>query len=95
MKKQKKHVENHLMIGLESAKMIDCLIGGTKITGERKIKALHDHFVRGRPIGTAAVINDLPQSNLSDAIEALNKIAGVCQKFHELKMLTKFYQDKK
>lgn len=75
---------NYLTQGMESKAKIDCLLSGTKIDSERKIKALHYHFVDGANISSAAAAHGLPQSNLTDAIAALNKIAAVCEKYHEI-----------
>lgn len=93
MKKPKKpEVISYLLCGMESKEMIDCLISGTKIDSDRKVKALHYHFVDGANVGNAAMACGLPQPNLTDAIEALNKVAAMCEKFHELKMLSKAYK---
>ena len=76
----------YLMQGMESKETIDNLISGTKIDSQRKIDALHYHFVKGANISSAAAAHTLPQPNLTDAIETLNKIAGICEKHHEIKM---------
>ena len=81
----------HLMQGMESKAMIDCLLTATKIDSQRKIDALHYHFVDGANISNAAMAHNLPQPNLTDAIEVLNKVAGICEKYHELKIHSKIY----
>lgn len=91
-KKQKKKPQaSYLMQGMESKEMIDCLLSVTKIDSERKIGALHYHFVDGANISNAAAAHNLPQPNLTDAIETLNKVAEACEKYHELKMHSKIY----
>lgn len=92
-KPAKKKPVKHLLQGMESKAMIDCLIAGTKINSERKIAALHEYFVKGRSLDESAELNDLPQPNLSAAIDTLNSIAGVCVRYHELKMHSKIYKD--
>lgn len=89
----KKKPVRHLLQGMESKAMIDCLISGTKIKSERKIAALHEYYVKGRSLDESAELNDLPQPNLSAAIDALNSIAGVCSRYHELKMHSKIYKE--
>lgn len=76
----------YLVQGMESTAKIDCLLALTKIDSERKIKALHHHFVRGIDIALAASMCSLPQPNLTEVIDALNKVAAQCEKFHELKI---------
>lgn len=90
-KAKKTHQTKYLMQGMESEDMIRCLISATKIDSERKINALIYHFVVGAGVSNAAAAHSLPQPNLTDAIDALNKIAGVCVKYHELKMHSKTY----
>ena len=87
LKANKKHRQTKYLIqGMETTSKITCLLAGTKIDSERKIKALYYHFVDGAEICNAASAFHLPQPNLTDVIEALNKVAGVCEKYHELKL---------
>ena len=81
----------YLVQGMESKGKINCLLNLTKIDSERKVKAIHYHFVDGHDISTAAIMFDVPQPNITDAIKTLNKVAEQCEKFHEIKMLSKFY----
>ena len=81
-----------LLRGMESKAMIDCLISGTKIDSERKIKALHLYFVNGFDIGLAASTSGVPQPNVTGVIGTLNKVASVCERYHELKMHSKAYK---
>ena len=75
----------YLVRGMESAERIDCLLAFTKIDSERKIEALHSHFVGGRAIGVAAALNEMTQSKLSNVIDTLNEIAGLCERFYDVK----------
>jgi len=76
----------YLVQGMESKQKINCLLALTKIESDRKINALHYHFVDGADITNAAIAHQLPQPNLTDAIDTLNKIAEHCEKYHELKI---------
>lgn len=76
----------YLIIGMESKAKIDCLLMATKIDSARKIEALHHHFVGGMGISAAAAMAELQQSKLTNAIEVLNKFAGICENFHEIKL---------
>ena len=76
----------YLLRGMESAAKINSLLALTKIDSERKIDALHAHFVRGYEVTSAAALHELPQPKLTQAISALNKVAGLCEKFHEIKL---------
>ena len=76
----------YLLCGMESTAKINCLLALTKIDSERKIDALHAHFVKGYEVTSAAALCGLPQPKLTQAITKLNEIAGLCEKFHELKL---------
>jgi len=75
----------YLVRGAESAERIDCYIAFTKIDSQRKIDALHSHFVFGREVGVAAALNELPQPKLSQVIDRLNEVAGLCERFYDIK----------
>jgi len=77
---------NYLLQGMETTAKINCLLELTKIDSERKIKALHYHFVVGADITNSAIAHSLPQPKLSEAIKTLNKVAEHCEKYHELKI---------
>ena len=76
----------YLVQGMESTRKINILLALTKIDSERKVKALHLHFVTGASVGDAARTYGMPQPNLSACIDTLNIIAGHCEEFHELKV---------
>jgi len=71
---------------MESKNKIDCLLSLTKIGSDRKIEALRHYFVGGLGVGASASMAGLPQPKLTEAIKILNKVAGACEKFHELKL---------
>lgn len=76
----------YLVQGMESAEKINCLLALTKIDSERKIKALHYHFVNGIDVDLAASMSSLPQPNLTEVIHTLNAVAEKCEKYHELRI---------
>ena len=75
----------YLVRGAESAARINCLLAFTKIDSDSKVAALHDHFVKGREVCVAANLNEIPQSKLSKVIVTLNEIAGLCERFYDVK----------
>ena len=77
----------YLTQGKETTARINILLSMTKITGERKIKALHHHFVKGLDIGAAAAASSLPQPNLTEVITTLNEVAESFEKYYESRML--------
>lgn len=78
----------YLVQGMETTEKINCLLKLTKITSERKIKALHYHLVNGADITNAAMAYSLPQPKLTEVVNDLNEVAGHCEKYHEIKIYT-------
>ena len=76
-----------LLQGMESRKKIDCLLALTKITSGPKIDAIYFHLCQGATQSRAAVIYDVKQGKLSEAITALNDAAEHCEKYYEIKQL--------
>lgn len=77
---------NYLLQGMESTSKINCLLSLTKIDSERKINGLHNHFVKGLGVSSAAAFADIAQPKLTEAIKVLNKVALACEAFHEIKL---------
>lgn len=76
-----------LVPGMESRRKIDCLLAMTKITSGPKIDAIYYHLVQGSGQSRAAILYDVKQSKLSEAIAALNVAAEHCEKYYEIKQL--------
>ncbi len=76
----------HLGQGQETEAKIDTLLKLTKITGERKIKALKLHFVDGLEITHAAMASKLPQPNVTEVVDTLKKVAEHAERYHELRV---------
>ncbi len=75
-----------LVPGMETREKIDCLLALTKIEDGPKIDAIYYHMVDGAAQSRAAVAYGVKQSKLSEAVATLNKVAGLCERFHELKV---------
>ena len=74
----------YLSQGMESKEKVELLISLTEISSESIIMAIEDHFIRNFKISHAASINGCQQSNLTVAINILNKVAKIVEKINEL-----------
>ena len=79
----------YLSQGMESKKKVELLFNLTKITSYNIKQAVYDHLVKNFSIGDAATLNSCQQSNLTHAINALNKIAETVEKVNELNYMSK------
>ena len=75
----------YLSQGLESKNKVDLLLQLTKISSDDMKYAIHDHLVKNFTVGDSATLNNLKQSNLTHALNSLNKIAETVEKINELK----------
>jgi len=66
---------NYLLAGNESAERVAILISFTKINSEPLIKAINMRLVNDKPEKGAAILNGIPQQNLSRALAKLNEVA--------------------
>lgn len=64
-----------LLQGLETTERIEKVLAATRIRSERKIKALHDHFVKGTYLAGAAWLNDLDPDKLGELVKKFHKVA--------------------
>ena len=78
----------YLCQGQERKAEILILLELTKITREELISAMLDHLVKNFSIGHAAMLNDIPQPNLTVALNSLNKVAEIVERFNELRHTT-------
>lgn len=69
----------HLHSGNQSTSRLDNLIKLTSIRSENIVSALHDHLVKGHPLETSALINDVPEKNLKRAVNTLEDAARIVE----------------
>ena len=74
----------YLLAGQESAERLGHLLSLTRINSGSVKSALQDHLCRGMAIEDAAVINGVPQGNVSRALASLNNVAEVVERLKEL-----------
>ena len=88
MPRRKKPSMRYLVQGFESKEKIELLLSLTKIDSDNIHCALNDYFVRGFEMAEAAEINNVRHSNLSRAVDTLNRISGTVEKLFELKSVS-------
>ena len=75
---------NYLRSGETTQAKFDLLLSGTSIESAEIISAMRYHLVMGMSKGNAAEFAGIPQGNLNRALDSLNKIATICERYKEM-----------
>ena len=67
-----------LIHGMETTESINNVLASTRIRSDRKIDALHDYFVKGFNLATAAALNKLDADKFGELVKSFH------QKAHKL-----------
>ena len=77
-------IENYLLQGMEPAERVEILLSLTSIKSENIREAVRAYLVEGKSRGFAAGLNDIPEGNLTRALDKLNVVAGKIEQIKEL-----------
>lgn len=78
--KQNKH---GLYKGSQTTQRLNLLLQHVKIKSPNIIAALHDHLVNGSAANVAAALNQVPEPNLTRALNSLKKHAQITEQIKE------------
>ena len=64
-----------LLHGLETKEQINKVLAATRISSERKIDALHDYFVKGFNLSSAAALKSLDPDKFGEVVKKIHQVA--------------------
>lgn len=72
-----------LFKGSQTTQRLNLLLQHVKIKSPNIIAALHDHLVNGSAANVAAALNQVPEPNLTRALNSLKKHAQITEQIKE------------